>query len=58
MEHTLYICRSVKMYQIPPRAGAAGWRSGDWRVNDMIFEGRLRVLARGAYVEIRLEGSK
>lgn len=55
IEHTLYICREVKIYRIPPRAGATGYRSGDWKVGDNIFTGRLRAVARGELCEIRLE---
>jgi hypothetical protein len=33
----------------------AGHRSGEWRVADKIFDGRLRVIARGDLLEIRVE---
>lgn len=55
IEQTLYICREVQVYRIPPRPGAGGWRSGEWRVGDKIFSGRLRVVSRDTLVEIRLE---
>ncbi len=55
VEQTLYICRQVKVYRIPPLSTAGGHRSGEWRVADQIFEGRLRVLGRGACIDIRLE---
>lgn len=55
IEHTLYLNRDVKVYRIPPRPAAGGHSSGTWRVDDCIFTGRLRVMAKGAAAEIRLE---
>lgn len=55
IEITLYVNREVKIYRIPPRAAAGGHTSGTWRVDDCIFTGRLRVMARGEAAEIRLE---
>jgi Protein of unknown function (DUF1681) len=51
---TLYVNRCVKVYRVPPRL-AAGHRSGEWRVDSLLWSGRLRMLARGTDVEIRLE---
>lgn len=45
----------VSLYKIPPRPAAGGHRSGEWLVADRIFEGRLRAVARGAAVNVRLE---
>lgn len=55
IEQTLYQLRAVKAYRIPPRPAAGGHRSGEWRVDDQIFSGRLRVVARGEAVQLRLE---
>lgn len=55
IEYTLFICRGVALYRIPTRQGAAGYRSGEWLVADKLWEGRLRLLARGAAAEMRLE---
>lgn len=57
VEHTLYVNRCVKVYCIPPRPGAGGHRSGEWRVADEIFSGRLRMLSIGEKIEIRLENT-
>ena len=32
----------VSAFQIPPRPAAGGHRSGDWKVADKVFTGRLR----------------
>eukprot|EP00879_Flechtneria_rotunda_P004523 GHRR01004778.1.p1 GENE.GHRR01004778.1~~GHRR01004778.1.p1 ORF type:complete len:287 (+),score=70.16 GHRR01004778.1:449-1309(+) len=55
IEHTLYINRDVKVYRIPPRPAAGGHKSGEWRVADQIWQGRLRMIAKGSQVELRLE---
>lgn len=55
VEQTIHICREVNLYRIPPRHGADGYRSGDWKVADKIFSGRLRVKTRGADVQLCIE---
>eukprot|EP00803_Ostreobium_quekettii_P000364 evm.model.scf_159.3 EVM.evm.TU.scf_159.3 scf_159:30253-30960(+) len=55
IEQTVYICREVHLYKVPPRAGAHGYRSGDWHVGDNIFDGRLRVVAIQSNFELRIE---
>jgi hypothetical protein len=55
VEHTLYVCREVKVYRIPPRPAAGGHSSGTWLVDDCIFTGRLRMVARRHAADIRLE---
>lgn len=55
VQETLYVHRSVQLYKIPPRPAAGGHRSGEWLVADKIFDGRLRVVARGDLTELRLE---
>ena len=55
IEQTLFICREAKVYRIPPRPGAAGYKSGEWRVADNIFTGRLRLISKALNCEIRLE---
>ena len=32
----------MQVYKIPPRVGASGWRSGEWRVNDKVAWARGR----------------
>ena len=81
IEQTLYQCRNVQVYRIPPRPSSGtktceddhvyeyslkygntdppcppgGHKSGDWKVGDRIFEGRLRVMSIGNMCELRLE---
>jgi adaptin ear-binding coat-associated protein 1/2 len=54
-EVTLFQCREVNLYMIPPRSNAGGYRSGDWETDKKIFTGRLRLVSIGEYVEIRME---
>jgi Protein of unknown function (DUF1681) len=54
IESTLFIAREVSLYRVPPRR-AEGYRSGTWMVGDKIFTGRLRMMARGSLMEIRVE---
>lgn len=55
IEQTLFICSDVHLYRIPPRPAAGGYRSGEWRVADEIFKGRLRLVSLGDDAEIRYE---
>ncbi|KAK9816945.1 hypothetical protein WJX72_007270 [[Myrmecia] bisecta] len=52
---TLYICREINVYKIPPRPAAGGHKSAEWKTADKIFTGRLRVLAKGDLCELHLE---
>ena len=55
VEHTLFVCRQVNLYRVPPKATAGGHKSGEWKVADKIFTGRLKVTAKGDAAEVRLE---
>lgn len=55
IEHTLFVCRQVSLYRVPPKATAGGHKSGEWKVADKIFTGRLKVTAKGEAAEVRLE---
>ncbi|GMH45988.1 hypothetical protein BSKO_13952 [Bryopsis sp. KO-2023] len=55
VEQTLHICREVHIFKIPPRPAAGGFRSGEWRIADKIFTGRLRMVAVGETCELRIE---
>ena len=55
MEQTLFQAKEVTVFKIPPRAGAGGHKSGEWKVVDKIFTGRLRVMSIGDMCELRLE---
>lgn len=54
-EQVLFVCRSVDLFRIPPRAASTGHKSGEWRVQDKVFTARCRVVARGSELEVRLE---
>ncbi len=55
IEQTLFLAKEVQVYTIPPRPSSGGHKSGEWKVADRIFEGRLRVLSIGERCELRLE---
>ena len=55
IEQTLFVAKEVQVYKIPPRPSSGGHKSGDWKVADRIFQGRLRVLSIGEKCELRLE---
>lgn len=57
VEHTLFVCRQVNLYRVPPKATAGGHKSGEWKVADKIFTGRLKLTAKGEAAEVRLEDS-
>lgn len=57
IEHTLFVCRQVNLYRVPPKATAGGHKSGEWKVVDKIFTGRLKLTAKGDSAEVRLEDS-
>eukprot|EP00775_Hariotina_reticulata_P012681 gene12681-12810_t len=57
-----YLCNPLAIsqllqgiYRIPPRPAAGGHRSGEWRIADEIFTGRLRVVAKQEQLDIRIE---
>ena len=55
MEQTLFICKEVDVYTIPPRTGR-GHISGEWLVESKIATCRCKVLALPAnQLEVRLE---
>ncbi|GAB4815265.1 hypothetical protein N2152v2_002311 [Parachlorella kessleri] len=55
LEQTLFVHKEVDLYKIPPRFGAGGHRSGDWRTADKIYTARCKVVAQGERLEVRLE---
>ncbi|KAJ3275180.1 Adaptin ear-binding coat-associated protein 2 [Borealophlyctis nickersoniae] len=54
-ESVLLVIKECFVYRIPPRANARGYRASDWDVNQFLFKGRLRVIARGEKAVINLE---
>ncbi|RKP39073.1 adaptin ear-binding coat-associated protein 1 NECAP-1 [Dimargaris cristalligena] len=57
-ESVLLIIRECFVYNLPPRTRSAGFRAADWKVDEPLWEGRLRVLASSTHCTIRLEDSK
>ena len=55
LEQTLFVCREVDVYKIPPRTGAGRVVSGEWRVADRLATCRCKVVACGQRLEVRLE---
>lgn len=55
VEQTLTIIANVSVYKVPPKSTARGFKCGEWKVSDKIWDGRLRVMAIGKRCEIRLE---
>lgn len=53
---TLFICRQVELFSIPPRS-ARGHVSGTWRIEDRIFSGVCRVVENleNSGCEVRIE---
>ena len=59
MTHSASIVGPLALWLVFPYKGhlfdAGGHKSGDWKVDDRIFEGRLRVVSIGELCELRLE---
>eukprot|EP00124_Ichthyophonus_hoferi_P003887 Ihof_evm4s374 gene=Ihof_evmTU4s374 len=45
----------VFVYQIPPRQTNRGYRAADWGLDKSMWQGRLRIMAQGKNVSVRLE---
>mmetsp|Transcript_24173 Transcript_24173/g.33265 ORF Transcript_24173/g.33265 Transcript_24173/m.33265 type:complete len:285 (+) Transcript_24173:88-942(+) len=54
-EQTVLLVKDVSVYKIPPRTRSEGFNSGEWKVIDKIWNGRLRVVIVGTRCEVRLE---
>ena len=55
VEYTLMITSGVSLYMPIPQRGPTGHASGTWRVADRIFEGRVRIMAKGELATVRFE---
>ncbi|KAI9326497.1 hypothetical protein DFJ73DRAFT_632530 [Zopfochytrium polystomum] len=56
-ESVLLVVKECMVYRIPPRANSRGYRASDWDVNQFLWKGRLRVVAKGDDLFIKLEDS-
>ncbi|KAF9974914.1 Adaptin ear-binding coat-associated protein 2 [Actinomortierella ambigua] len=54
-ESVLLVVREVYCYKIPPLSSSRGYRAQDWNVENPLWKGRLRVIAKGPNVVIQLE---
>eukprot|EP00163_Fabomonas_tropica_P018168 TRINITY_DN3240_c0_g4_i1.p1 TRINITY_DN3240_c0_g4~~TRINITY_DN3240_c0_g4_i1.p1 ORF type:complete len:269 (-),score=61.49 TRINITY_DN3240_c0_g4_i1:100-837(-) len=55
LEYTLLICNECHVYRIPPRVTSAGYKCSDWKEEDHLWTGRVRMTARGETCLIKLE---
>jgi len=55
IERCLLVKQEVFVYNIPPRQSARGYRAADWNLAAPNWTGRMRCVARGSKLEIRLE---
>jgi len=55
IERTLLVKPEVFVYKIPPRSSARGYRAADWKLTEPDWTGRMRCVALGATVTIKLE---
>jgi len=55
VERCLLVKPEVFVYNIPPRNTARGYRAADWNLSTPNWTGRLRCVAKGKRLEIRLE---
>ena len=54
-EVTLWTCKEMYVYQIPPLKSESGHRANDWNVDKWLWSGRLRVVSCGALLKVILE---
>ncbi|XP_062582718.1 little elongation complex subunit 2-like [Saccostrea cucullata] len=54
-ESVLCVKNNVHVYRIPPRPSNRGYRASDWKLDAPDWDGRLRVVAKGKDLFIKLE---
>ncbi|XP_039496852.1 NECAP-like protein CG9132 [Drosophila santomea] len=54
-ESVLIVKPEVFIYKIPPRASNRGYRAGDWNLKEPTWTGRMRLVAKGTAVVLKLE---
>ncbi|XP_033168760.1 NECAP-like protein CG9132 [Drosophila mauritiana] len=54
-ESVLIVKPEVFIYKIPPRASNRGYRAGDWNLKEPTWTGRMRLVAKGTAVILKLE---
>ncbi|XP_052213143.1 adaptin ear-binding coat-associated protein 1-like isoform X2 [Dreissena polymorpha] len=54
-ESVLCVKPTVHVFRIPPRASNRGYRAADWKLDQPDWTGRLRIVAKGKDLAIKLE---
>jgi hypothetical protein len=54
-ESVVLIKQEVFVYKIPPRTTNRGYRAADWNLNEPMWQGRLRMISKGTFLEVKLE---
>ncbi|XP_037723357.1 NECAP-like protein CG9132 [Drosophila subpulchrella] len=54
-ESVLIVKPEVFIYKIPPRASNRGYRAADWNLKEPTWTGRMRLVAKGTAVILKLE---
>ncbi|GAA56805.1 adaptin ear-binding coat-associated protein 1 [Clonorchis sinensis] len=54
-ENVLLVKNEVYIYQIPPRQSNRGYRAADWGLDTPFWTGRLRIVAKGKDLTLKLE---
>lgn len=54
-ESVLIVKPEVFIYKIPPRASNRGYRAADWNLGEPTWTGRMRLVAKGTTVNLKLE---
>lgn len=54
-ESVVLIKQEVFVYKIPPRSTNRGYRAADWNLNEPTWNGRMRMVASGSALNIKLE---
>lgn len=54
-ESVLIVKPEVFIYKIPPRTNNRGYRAADWNLGEPTWTGRMRLVAKGTSVNLKLE---
>jgi hypothetical protein len=54
-ESTLHVFREVHLFKIPPLTATKGYKASDWKVEDIIWKGRCRIISINEQCFIKFE---